>query len=71
MHDRAPQLITVGVIAEAVGTTSERVRRLLRSRLYIRPAAYAGHVRLFTSDAIAHVRRELNAIDARRAVGDR
>ena len=67
----APKLITVGVIAEALGTSVERVTRVLRSRQYIRPAAYAGHVRLFTSDAIAQVRHELNAIDARRAGGVR
>lgn len=70
MH-KAPRLITTGVIAKAVGTTPERVARLLRSRPYIEPAAYAGHVRLFMPEVIAQVRHEVNAIDARRAAGGR
>lgn len=70
MQKQAPSLITVGVIAEEVGTTPERVRRLLNSRKHIRPAAYAGQTRLFTSEAITQVRDELNQIDARRRVGE-
>lgn len=65
-QDAAPKLVTVGVIAEECGVTVERVTRLLRSRPYIRPSAYAGHVRLFDNAAVAQVRQALNGIDARR-----
>jgi len=62
-----PKLITVGVIADELGVRPERIRRILSSRKHISPTAYAGHVRLFTSDVIALIRHELNAIDARKA----
>ena len=61
-----PRLVTVGVIAEEVGTTVDRVTRVLRTRPYIRPRAYAGNVRLFDNAAVAQVRHALKAIDARR-----
>lgn len=61
-----PKLITLGILAEHCNTTPARVARLLRNRPHIRPAAYAGHVRLFNSTAIAQVRYELNKIDAQR-----
>ncbi len=69
MCKKAPKLITIGVIAEAVGASPDRIRRILQTRSHIRPAAYAGHTRLFTSNAIAQIRHELNAIDARKAAG--
>ena len=61
-----PKLVTVGVIAAEVGTTVDRVIRILRSRPHIRPRAYAGHTRLFDNTAVAQVRYEINRIDARR-----
>lgn len=68
MHDRnPPRLITSRVIAESLNQPLHRVRRVLASRDHIRPAAYAGHMRLYHRDAIAKVRHELTAIDARRA----
>ena len=66
MHRPPPRLITVGVIADILNVTPDRVRRVLQTRKHIQPSAYAGQARLFTSDAIAQVRHELNAIDARR-----
>lgn len=67
---RAPKLVTVGVIATELGVPIDRVCRILRSRPHIKPRAYAGNVRLFDNAAIAQVRHELNAIDARRAGGE-
>lgn len=61
-----PKLVTVGVIATELGVPVDRVRRILQSRLHIKPKAYAGNVRLFDNGAIAQVRHELNAIEARR-----
>jgi hypothetical protein len=62
-----PKLVTVGVIADELGEPVDRVSRVLRNRLHIKPAAYAGNVRLFSNEAIAQVRHELTAIDARRS----
>lgn len=61
-----PNLITPGVIARELGEPLHRVLNVLRTRPYIRPAARAGTLRLFPCGAIAMVRHELNAIDARR-----
>jgi hypothetical protein len=65
--DTPPQLITSGVIARECYAPIHRVRWVLDTRDDIKPAAYAGNVRLFTRAAVARVRYELNAIDARRA----
>ena len=65
--DPPPQLITSGVIARNLDEPWHRVRRVLETRPDIQPAAYAGLTRLYTSHAIARVRHELNAIDARRS----
>ena len=62
-----PKLVTVGVIAFELGVPVDRVSRILRSRPHIKPRAYAGHTRLFDNNAIALIRHELNAIDARKA----
>lgn len=43
------------------------VLRVLATRPYIRPAARAGTLRLYDRRAVAMVRHELNAIDARPA----
>lgn len=61
-----PRLITVGVIAHELKVPSGRVQHVLSTRSHIRPAALAGTVRLYRRAAIAMVRHELNAIDARR-----
>ena len=66
MQNAPPKVITIGVIADTLGVTPDRVRQVLRKRRHIRPAAYAGNVRLFTSDTISHVRHELHAMDAKR-----
>lgn len=66
MNPKPPKLVTIGVIAAELGVTVDRVSRLLRTRPHIEPRAYAGNVRLFDNTAIAQVRHELNAIDARR-----
>ena len=62
-----PKLVTVGVIASELGEPIERVVRILRARPHIKPSAYAGNVRLFDNAAIAQVRHEINAIEARRS----
>jgi hypothetical protein len=62
-----PQLITSGVIACECQVPLHRVRWILDTRHDIKPAAYAGILRLYTPAAVARVRHELNAIDARRA----
>jgi hypothetical protein len=64
-----PRLLTLGVIARKVRAPQHRIRYVLATRPHIRPVAWAGNARLFDSDAVAMVRHELNAIDARRAGG--
>ncbi len=61
-----PSLTTAGVIALELGEPLHRVLHVLRTRRHIAPAARAGTLRLYDRRAIAHVRHELNAIDARR-----
>lgn len=61
-----PKLITPGVIADELDEPLHRVLPVLRTRLHIRPSARAGTLRLYSRQAIAKVRHELNAIDARR-----
>lgn len=62
-----PRLITPGVIAAKVGEPLHRVLHVLATREHIRPAARAGTLRLYDKEAVALVRHELNAIDARRS----
>lgn len=61
-----PRLITSGVIAGELSAPLHRVLRVLATRKHIQPAARAGTLRLYERNAIAKVRHELNAIDARR-----
>lgn len=61
-----PKLLTVGRIAAELGEPLHRVVRVVATRKHIRPSAYAGTLRLFDRQAVAMVRHELNAIDARR-----
>ena len=71
MTRKPPRLVTVGVIAAELGVPVDRVCRILRSRPHIKASAYAANTRLFDNTAIAQVRHELNAIEARRAEGGR
>jgi len=64
--DLTPQLITAGVIAAQLRVPLHCVLRVLATRDHIRPSARAGIVRLYDRNAVAMVRHELNAIDARR-----
>ena len=68
-----PTLRTPGVVARDLGEPLHRVVYVLRSRRHIRPAARAGRLRLYDREAVALIRHELNAIDARRSdrKGDR
>jgi hypothetical protein len=61
-----PRLITAGVIAAELRVPLHRVLHVLATRQHIRPSARAGTLRLYDRRAVAMVRHELNAIDARR-----
>ena len=60
-----PRLRTPGVIAQELGEPLSRVQYVLRTRHHIKPAALAGRLRLYDRQAVAMVRHECNAIDAR------
>ena len=62
-----PILLTPGRIAERLEVPLPRVLYILSTRPHIRPSARAGCLRLFDACAVAQVRHELNAIDARRS----
>jgi hypothetical protein len=62
----SPRLITPGIIASELHQPLHRVLHVLGTRQHIRPSARAGTLRLYDRRAIAMVRHELNAIDARR-----
>ncbi|MCH8151116.1 MAG: hypothetical protein IH830_01930 [Planctomycetes bacterium] len=64
-----PKLRTAGVIAAELGVPLHRVLHVLRTRQHIRPSARAGTLRLYDREALALIRHELNAIDARRKGG--
>ena len=66
IQNRPVKLITVGVIAVELRQPLHRILHVLRTRSHIRPAAIAGTLRLFDREAVAMVRHELNAIDAKR-----
>ncbi len=66
-----PDLITPGVIASKLSVPLHRVLYVLRTRHHIRPAARAGRLRLFGKEAVALVRHDLNAMDARMAGTER
>ena len=61
-----PQLNTIGRIAGKLGVPVHRVQYVVQ-RTALVPAAYAGRLRLFDREAVARIRHELTAIDARRA----
>ena len=62
-----PKLRTPGVIADELGESLTRVQYVLKTRQHIQPSAMAGRIRLYDRRAVAMVRHELNAIDARRS----
>lgn len=62
-----PQLRTPGRMAQELGVPLHRVLHVLTTRQHIQPTARAGTLRLFDAEALAQVRHELNAIDARRS----
>lgn len=64
-----PSLLTAGRIAEELGEPLHRVLNVLRTRGHIQARARAGTLRLYARDAVAQVRHELNAIDARKPKG--
>lgn len=61
-----PNLSTPGRIADELGVPLPRVLYVLATRRHILPAARAGTLRLYDREAVAKIRHELNAIDARR-----
>ena len=63
------RLLTVGVIADELGTTPERVAYLIRTRR-IQPKATAGNARLFSLQDMARLRHEVNKLDARKGGRD-
>jgi hypothetical protein len=62
-----PALPTPGRIAADLGVPLHRVLHILSTRPHIRPSARAGTLRLYDHQAIAQIRHELNAQDARRS----
>jgi hypothetical protein len=61
-----PSLLTPGRIADELGVSLQRVLYVLSTRRHILPAARAGTLPLYGQEAVALIRHELNAIDARR-----
>lgn len=61
-----PCLLTPGRIADELGVALARVLYVLATRRHILPAARAGTIRLYDRDALAAIRHELTAIEARR-----
>jgi hypothetical protein len=61
-----PSLLTPGRIADELRVPLPRVLYVLSTRRHILPAARAGTLRLYDREAVARIRHELNAIDARR-----
>ena len=62
-----PKLLTPSLIAAELNAPLHRVQHVLSTRRHIRPVARAATIRLYATEAIAQVRHELSAIDARRA----
>ncbi len=70
MTDRlVARLRTPGVLAADLDVPLHRVLYILQTRDHIKPSARAGRLRLYDREAIALIRHELNAIDARREGG--
>ena len=62
-----PILRTPGRLAAELGVPLHRILHVLTTRSHIRPVARAGTLRLYDNAAVAKVRYELNAQDARRS----
>ena len=69
MSERIPKLRTPGVVAKELAVPLHRVLHILNTRHHIKPKARAGRLRLYDRDAVALIRHELHAIDARRGQG--
>ncbi len=67
MEAVTPHLITPGVIARELHRPLHRILYVLNTREHIKPSARAGTLRLYDRKAVAQVRHELNAIEARQA----
>lgn len=63
---KKPQLLSIGEMAKRLGEPIHRVRFILESRGDIKPSALCGRTRVYDARALARVRHELAAIDARR-----
>ena len=61
------QLLTPGRIARELAQPLHRIQYVLLTRPHIKPRARAGILRLFDRQAVAMVRHELNAIDAKKS----
>lgn len=61
------QLITSGFIAKKLGVSLARVTHILATRPHIVPLATGGAMRFYRYEALAMVRHELNAVDAKRS----
>ena len=61
------KLRTPGVLAADLDVPLHRVLYILQTRDHIKPSARAGRLRLYDREALALIRHELNAIEARRA----
>lgn len=64
--NREPKLLTTGRIAQVLGVPLHRVLHVLTTRPHIRPTARGGTLRLYDRAAVAMVRHELAAMEARR-----
>jgi len=53
-------------LASILGVSVDRVRYILDTRSHIKPAVTIENKRFYRPDAVAMLRHELNAIDARR-----
>ena len=53
------RLMTAGVLAKRLGVPLSRVLYLLRTRSHIRPAARAGILRLYDTEALAKLEAEI------------
>jgi len=61
-----PNLLTPGRIAARLNVPLHRILYVLATRRHICPSARAGTLRLYDNQAVAMIRHELNAIDARK-----
>lgn len=60
-------LVTPGEIARTLNQPLHRIQHILQTRAHIRPVQRVGIVRAYAAEVIEDVRREIEAIDAKRA----